>query len=60
MRKAVEQVKPKPYSLLGDEEKGIPQYNCQNYADDLRNKYRELIKDKKIRCECGLKNGQWR
>ncbi len=54
MRKAVEQVKPLPYSLLGNEEKGIPQYNCQDYADALRSKYAELIKDKKIRCECGL------
>ena len=54
MRKAVEQVRPLPYSLLGDKKKGIPQYNCQDYADALRNKYNELIKDKKVRCECGL------
>ena len=60
MRKAVKHVKPLPYSLLGDEKKGVPQYNCQNYADDLRKKYRELIRDKKVRCECGLKNGKWR
>jgi len=54
MRKAVEKVNPLPYSLLGDKKKGTPQYNCQDYADALRNKYNELIKDKKIRCECGL------
>jgi len=54
MRKAVETVKPLPYSLLGDKEKGIRQYNCQDYADALRSKYNELIMDKKIRCECGL------
>jgi len=29
-------------------------YNCQDYADALRSKYYELIKDKKIRCECGI------
>ena len=54
MRKAVEMVDPLPYSLLGDKKKGIRQYNCQDYADALRNKYNELIKDKKVRCECGL------
>ena len=54
MRKVVEQVRPIPYSLLGDKKKGIPQYNCQDYADALRSKYSELIKDRKIRCECGL------
>jgi RHS repeat-associated protein len=54
MRKAVAKVKPLPYSLLGDKNKGVPQYNCQDYADALRSKYYELIKDKKIRCECGI------
>lgn len=49
MRKAVDSVKPKPYTLIGSN-----QYNCQDYADDLRAKYRELIRDKKIRCECRL------
>ena len=29
-------------------------YNCQDHADALRNKYNELIRNKKIRCECGL------
>ena len=54
MRKAVEKVNPLPYSLLGDKKKRILQYNCQDYADALRGKYNELIRDKKIRCECGL------
>ena len=54
MRKAVKMVNPLPYSLLGDKKKGIRQYNCQDYADALRSKYNELIRDKKIRCECGL------
>ena len=29
--------------------------NCQDYADMLRAKYRELIRDKKVRCKCRLK-----
>ena len=62
MRKAVEQVRPLPYSLLGDKKKGIPQYNCQDYADALRSKYNELIKDKKIPldyCKRRLSVGYW-
>ena len=54
MRKAVAQVTPGTYSLLGNSKKNIPQYNCQDYAEALRAKYNELIKDKKVRCECGL------
>lgn len=54
MRKAVAKVKPLPYSLLGCKRKDISQYNCQDYADALRGKYHELIRDKRIRCECGL------
>ena len=54
MRKAVQQVQPLPYSLIGNKNSGIPQYNCQDYADALRSKYSELIKDENIRCECGL------
>ena len=60
MRKAVDRVKPRQYSALEDKEKGLSQYNCQDYADDLRREYKKLISDKKIRCECGLKDGQWR
>lgn len=44
MRKAEERVRPRPYNILT--------YNCQDYAEDLRRKYKELIRDKKIRCEC--------
>ena len=29
--------------------------NCQDYCSALRRKYAELEKDKKVRCECGLK-----
>ena len=60
MRKAVGRVNPRQYSALEDREKGLSQYNCQDYADDLRREYKKLIRDKKIRCECGLKDGQWR
>ena len=52
MRKAVDRVKPKPYSLIGNVFTRREQYNCQDYADALRAKYRELMRDKKIRCEC--------
>lgn len=58
MRKAIKAVKPKPYSLLGDKNAGIQQYNCQDFADDVRRKYFELIKDKKVLCECGLIEGK--
>ena len=49
MRKAVAQVKPDPYL-------GVPipwlVDNCQSYAEKLRRKYWELMKDKKVQCEC--------
>ena len=32
----------------------IKKCNCQDYCSALRRKYAELIKDKKVRCECGL------
>jgi len=57
MRKAVDRVKPRPYSLLGG--KGLKKYNCQDYASELRNVYSELIKDKTIRKECCVKEGSW-
>lgn len=31
------------------------QYNCQDYADDLRSAYYKLLLDIKIRCKCNLK-----
>lgn len=49
MRKAVESVSPKNYQMRGD-----GHYNCQDYADDLRARYGVLIRDKKVRCECGF------
>ncbi|MBR2679445.1 MAG: RHS repeat-associated core domain-containing protein, partial [Exiguobacterium sp.] len=53
MRKAVQSVQPIDYKL-----RGAGHYNCQDYADALRAKYNELIKDKEIRCECGLDSGK--
>ena len=49
MRKAVGRVSPKKYKMRGKNH-----YNCQDYAEALREKYKELIRDKKIRCECKL------
>lgn len=39
MRKAVRAVRPRPYSLLGDEKKGIAKYNCQDWAAEVRVAY---------------------
>ena len=39
MRKAVRAVRPRPYSLLGDDEKGIAKYNCQDWAEEVRIAY---------------------
>lgn len=33
----------------------IGQYDCQDYADDLRAEYYKLLIDMKIRCKCNLK-----
>ena len=49
MRKVVQHVQPGGYKMCGE-----GHYNCQDYADDLRAKYGELIRDRKVRCECGL------
>ena len=52
MREAVKRVKPKPYSLLG---LGAPEkYNCQDYAQDLRDEYYRLLMDPEVMCKCGL------
>lgn len=52
MREAVKRVKPKPYSLLG---LGKPEkYNCQDYAQDLRDEYYRLLMDREVMCKCGL------
>ena len=42
MRKAVAEVRPKPYSLLGLGI-GVEKYNCQDYAEELRDAYNRLI-----------------
>ena len=39
MRKAVAAVRPRPYSLLGDKDKGLAKYNCQDWADEVRQAY---------------------
>ena len=39
MRKAVAAVRPRPYSLLGDEDKGWVKYNCQDWAEEVRQAY---------------------
>ena len=52
MRIAVKEVKPKPYSLMGGT--GRAKYNCQNYAEDLRRKYKYLSYDWFVRCKCML------
>ena len=49
MRKALESVQPRKYKMRGE-----GHYNCQDYADDLRARYGVLIRDKRVRCECGL------
>ena len=55
MREAVERVNPRPYKLVALDGS---QYNCQNYADDLRREYFKLLSDRKIWCKCGLDNGK--
>ena len=52
MHKAEKEVKVDHYQLtwLGTQTK----CNCQDYADMLRAKYRELINDPQVRCECGI------
>jgi RHS repeat-associated protein len=56
MRKAIEQVpfNGHDYSVFWFAGH-IMKCNCQDYCSALRRKYAELIKDKKVRCECGLK-----
>ncbi|HKG60731.1 MAG TPA: RHS repeat-associated core domain-containing protein [Pyrinomonadaceae bacterium] len=43
MRQAVKNVVPKPYSLLGGF--GQPQYNCQDWAEEVRREYERLRKE---------------
>ena len=46
LRKAVSMVKPLPYSLLGDRDNDIPQYNCQDYVEDVLNMYDAIMSNK--------------
>ena len=56
MRKAAEQIKFSGHDYASFWFVGhIRKCNCQDYCAALRSKYEELIKDKKVRCECGLK-----
>ena len=62
MHRAVENVTPKPYSMLSWGSSiailnriTSVQYNCQDYADDLRREYDRLMKDPCERKKCGLK-----
>ena len=55
MREAVKNVQPRPYKLWTLAGRSTGQYNCQDYADDLRSEYYKLLLDIKIRCKCGLK-----
>ena len=53
MRLAIKLVVPMPYSLVGPFKLG--QYNCQDYADDLRRVYAELVyTSENVRCLCGV------
>ena len=56
MRKATEQIKFSGHNYAAFWFMGhIRKCNCQDYCSALRSKYNELIKDKNVRCECGLK-----
>ena len=56
MRKAVENVIPLPYKFVAREGRKGGQYNCQDYAQDLRNEYYRLLLDIRARCECNLQD----
>ena len=43
MREAIKNIKPKPYKVIGDN-----QYNCQDFVDDARKEYKNLLKKKNI------------
>ena len=55
MRKAVDMVGYKhEYSLLGLW--GKEKFNCQDWAADVRSFYYSLYTDKKVRCECNIRD----
>ena len=43
LRKAINRVRPLPYSLFGDRSKYITQYNCQDWVDDVLAMYDALV-----------------
>ncbi len=51
MRKAVQNVPLRPYSLLG-KPGPIDKFNCQDWADAVRQEYNKLANDPKVKCEC--------
>jgi RHS repeat-associated protein len=53
MRIAITKVTPKPYSLLGIG--STKKYNCQDYMEDVRKKYYELLKDHDVKKKCCIK-----
>lgn len=53
MRKAVANVPLRPYCLLG--KPGIPKFNCQDWATEVRKEYRRLANDPKVKQECECK-----
>ena len=57
MRKAVANVKPSSYCLLGKPGK-TDKYNCQDWADAVRAEYRRLIKDAKVVASCCPTDGE--
>ena len=50
MKEAQKRVPKPPYSLIGWG--SAKKYNCQDYADSLRNEYSKLVNDKEVRCKC--------
>ena len=55
MREAVKRVSPRPYKLAAWGGRSAGQYNCQDYADDLREEYFKLLLDLEVRCRCGIR-----
>ena len=53
MRKAVANVPPRSYCLLG--KPGVPKFNCQDWAAEVRKEYRRLEKDPQVKQECECK-----
>jgi hypothetical protein len=50
MREAIKNVNPKPYSLLGDiTTRGCQKYNCQDWAEDVRQEYYQIQIDNTVK-----------